>query len=39
VRLAIPLFLIAGAVAATLWIDRSPAAGGPPSTAVESGSR
>jgi hypothetical protein len=39
VRLAIPVFLIAGVVLATLWIDRSPQAGGAASTSVESGSR
>jgi len=39
VRLAIPLVLVAGAVAATLWIERSPETGATRSAAVESGSR
>lgn len=39
VRLAIPLVLIAGAVAGTLWIERSPGAGATRSAAVESASR
>jgi hypothetical protein len=39
VRLAIPLVLVASAVAATLWIERSPEAGATRTAAVESGSR
>jgi hypothetical protein len=38
-RLAIPLLLIAVAVAATLWIERSPEAGGVQSASAASGSR
>jgi hypothetical protein len=39
IRLAIPMFLIAGTVAATLWIERSPEPGAAQSATVRSGSR